>query len=153
MTIKNAPYFPPLYGDVECGKCDKENCDCRGKYQRNRRDFEVTSGRCPRLPDMHGFLDKNERKLFASVFSLIHAELGCDTLHLTLSTPTEKRDHKIYQTKSGYWYYKTKDNDGDQIRKIVIIGAYHNKEEIVNYMELLGADYCLLPCEITEYRV
>lgn len=40
-----------------CGKCEREECFNRGKFQRDRRDFTVTSGRCPRLPDTQGEYD------------------------------------------------------------------------------------------------
>lgn len=154
MSSTNAPYFPPLYGDVECHNCEKENCPCRGKYQRNIREMEVTSGRCPRLPDMSGFVDKSERELFANTFALVHAELGCEAaLNLMLSIPCEKRNRKIYQTKSGYWYYKWKDTEGSSIKQMLRISGYHSKEEIVRYMEGIHADYCLIPCQITEYIV
>lgn len=146
-------YFPPLYGNVECQKCDKNHCDSRGKYQRNRRDFEVTSGRCPRLPDKRGFVDKAERELFAQSFPLIHAELGCDSIHLTLRIPGEKRSKTVYITESGYWFFKTKDDSGNPIKRVVIIETYQSKESIISHMENLSADYCLFPCTITEYTV
>ena len=48
-----SPYFPPLYEKPDCAKCEKRrDCYSYGKYQRDRRDFTYTSGRCPRLPDM-----------------------------------------------------------------------------------------------------
>ena len=53
--MDNQHYFPPPYGRVECGECDMASaCHSRGKYQRDRRDFTYTSGRCPRLPDCKG---------------------------------------------------------------------------------------------------
>lgn len=46
------PYFPLLYGTVDCGQCEiAADCRCRYKYQRDRRDFTHTAGRCPHLPD------------------------------------------------------------------------------------------------------
>lgn len=46
--MSDSPYFPHLYGEVDCGKCEiASECCCRGRYQRNRRDFSHTSGRCP----------------------------------------------------------------------------------------------------------
>ena len=49
--MDNQRYFPPLYGGVECGECDMAAvCHSCGKYQRDRRDFTYTSGRCPGPP-------------------------------------------------------------------------------------------------------
>lgn len=47
-AVDNQHYFPPLYGGVECGECEMASiCHSRYKYQRDRRDFTYTSGRCP----------------------------------------------------------------------------------------------------------
>ena len=93
-------YFPPLHGAVDCEKCEVRDCWCRGKFQRNRRDMPHTSGRCPRLPDLCGFVEKEERELYKATFMLVHAEYGVGGLHLTLTIPGHKRNRKVYQTKS-----------------------------------------------------
>lgn len=148
------PYFPPLSGAVECHKCEKgSGCWCRGKYQRNRRDFTHTSGRCPRLPDRRGFVEKEERALYAATFPLVHAELGCELLHLTLTIPGQRRAKKVYRTKSGYWYFKQKNGHGYISRRVLEIGGYYDESDIQNYMERMGAAYCILRCNITDYTV
>lgn len=153
--MSERPYFPPLYGGVECQKCEiSANCDCYGKYQRNRRDFTYTSGRCPRLADSRGFVADKERELYAATFPLIHAERGeGDTLDLTLTIPGEKRSRKVYHTKSGYWYYKTKDADGFAIKKVLNIEGNNNEDDILSHMERAYAEYYLFRCEITDYFV
>lgn len=87
-------YFPPLHGAVDCEKCEVRDCWCRGKFQRNRRDMPHTSGRCPRLPDLCGFVEKEERELYKATFMLVHAEYGVGGLHLTLTIPGHKRNRK-----------------------------------------------------------
>ena len=77
-------YFPPLHGAVDCEKCEVRDCWCRGKFQRNRRDMPHTSGRCPRLPDLCGFVEKEERELYKATFMLVHAAVSYT--HLTLPT-------------------------------------------------------------------
>ena len=95
-------YFPPIKGPVDCAQCEAANCWCRDKFQRSQREFTHTSGRCPRLPDLRGFVERNEREAYAASFMLIHAELGAGGLQLTLTIPGQKRYRKVYQTKSGY---------------------------------------------------
>ena len=76
-----SPYFPPLYGMPECMKCErKRTCFSCGKAQRNLREFTYTSGRCPRLPDKRGFVEKDEQKRYQSVFPLVYVDCiggGC----------------------------------------------------------------------------
>ena len=66
-------YFPPLHGAVDCEKCEVRDCWCRGKFQRNRRNMPHTSGRCPRLPDLCGFVEKEERLLCSFMQSMASA--------------------------------------------------------------------------------
>jgi hypothetical protein len=144
-------YFPPLYGDVECYKCEKEGCHSRGKEQRKRRDFTTTSGRCPRLADKRGFVDREERELYSAIFPLVHAELGVDEVTLSLQFPNEKKLRKVYNTgESQFWYYKTKDADGDPIRRLIWIDVYHTKESIIDAMKWASSDYCLFRCIVTD---
>lgn len=146
-------YFPPLYGGVDCGKCEVQNCWCRGKYQRNRRDMTHTSGRCPRLPDLKGFVEKEERELYKSTFMLVHAECGAGGLHLTLTIPGHKRTRKVYQTKSGYWYFRTKSQEGYPVKQALYIGGFYTVEGITQYMEELHTDYCILRCDLAGFTV
>lgn len=110
--MNNQHYFPPLSGKVDCSQCEAEDCRSRDKHQRNRRDFTHTSGRCPRLPDLRGFVERDEREVYAAAFMLIHAELGAGGLQLTLTIPGQKRYRKVYLTKSGYWYFNTRSAEG-----------------------------------------
>lgn len=150
MMRQGAPYFPPLYGNVACEECDKAStCWCRSKYQRSFRDFTHSSGRCPRLPDRRGFVEPEERALYEETFPLIHAELGCESLHLSLTVPGRKGSRKIYRTKNGNWYVKER-VDGHMRKRAVTISEGSSEEEIAAYMEHVGADYCLFRC-VVEY--
>ena len=146
-------YFPPLNGTVDCSQCEAVDCWCRGKFQRNRRDFTHTSGRCPRLPDQRGFVEKAERTAYAAAFMLIHAEIGVGGLHLTLTIPGQKRSRKVYRTKSGYWYIRLRDADGGHFKQVLNISGYYSEEDITRHMEAQHADYCIFRCELTEYTV
>ena len=149
------PYFPPLYGDVDCGMCDiAAECWCCGEYQRNRRDFSHSSGRCPRLPDKKGFVEKEYRKLYAESFPLAHAERGGDdTLYLTLTTPHEKRPKKVYMTKSGYWYFRERGEGGAYSRRRLDFNMFQSKQEVLTYMERFHADYCIFQAVIEDFCV
>ena len=144
MNEKRQPYFPPSYGMPECGKCERENCMSKGKYQRNRTDFSYTSGRCPRLPDRRGFVYQEDRELYAKTFPLVHAERGEeDTLYLTLTQPG-KRSLKVNMTW-GCWWIRDKE-DGKPVRRIVRIGSNLYKRGILD--EMGSADYCIFRCEV-----
>lgn len=68
-------YFPPFYGEADCYQCEiREQCDCFGKSQRNRRDLEVTSGRCPKIPDNRGFVHESQRENQRKAYPIIYAE-------------------------------------------------------------------------------
>ena len=96
--MSQKPYFPPLYGNVECEKCEiKTTCWCCGKYQRNRRDFTHTSGRCPRLPDRRGFVEKSERELYAATFLLVHAERGEAVSYTHLDVYKRQADEQLLE--------------------------------------------------------
>lgn len=152
--MNDIPYFPLLDGNVDCGKCEiASECWCRGKYQRNRRDFTYTSGRCPRLPDQRGFVDKSQRELYAKTFPLIHAEHGEETLHLSLALPGTKRLRKVYQTKGGSWYFREKDECGNSVRRALNFGFFHKKDDVLKFMELYDSDYCLFRATIEDYFV
>ena len=147
-------YFPNAYETPDCSKCEKETCDSRGKHQRNKRDFAYTSGRCPRLPDLKGFVDKSEEENQAKVFPIVHAELGGDELYLTLTTTANPKGKKVYITKSGYWYIndKTTYPDGEtmKVKRVIRFNCLNSKEQVKDYMKLRYADYCKFVAEITE---
>lgn len=150
-VMDNTPYFPSVYQKPECFKCEKTDCINRNKYQRDRRDFMCTSGRCPRLPDRRGFVGKSEQELYAATYPLVHAELGDeDTLSLTLTMPGTKRKRKVYSTKSGYWYFRMTDPYGYKIKRIITIYGGHSKQEILDRMERNDSDYCLFRCTIED---
>lgn len=140
------PYFPPLYEKPDCGKCEKRrDCFSYGKYQRDRRDFSYTSGRCPRLPDTRGFVEQDERGLYARTFPLLHAESAGETLHLSLSLPDAKRTKKVTRSKKyGVWIFR----DGD-IRRVLDF-PFTNEQEVLDHMDDLHADRCVFPVNITD---
>ena len=90
-------YFPPLKGPVDCAQCEAADCWCRNMHQRSRRDFTHTSGRCPRLPDLRGFVERDQREAYAAAFMLIHAELGAGGLQLTLNIGCFSSKEEIVQ--------------------------------------------------------
>ena len=147
-----APYFPPTYERPDCPWCEKKKgCPNYGKYQRDRRDFTVTSGRCPRLPDRRGFVDQDEQELYAHTFPFIHAERGGTSVSLHLSLPDEKRLKKVYRTYGAWWFRDGKDEDGYTIRRCLTMErSFHNEQEIFEYMEDRDWDYILIRCDILE---
>lgn len=146
-------YFPPLHGTVDCGRCEAQNCWCRDLYQRNRRDMSHSSGRCPRLPDLCGFVEKAERKYYKDTFMLVHAELGVGGLSLTVTMPGQKRMRKVYQTKSGYWYCNMTNQDSRSERQALYLEGYQSKEDIILQMKSLRTDYYILRCQMAGYTV
>ena len=149
------PYFPPTYADFfDCVWCEKrKECSSYGKYQRNRRDFSYTSGRCPRLPDYNGFVERDERELYASVFPLIHAERGMEEVYLSLSLPDAKRLKKVNRSKAyGVWWFRDgKDENGYPVRRFLTIEHYfQSKQEIYDYMKERNLDYIILRCDISD---
>lgn len=149
--MDNAPYFPLTYPKPECFKCEKSDCMSRNRYQRDRQDFMYTSGRCPRLPDRRGFVEKSEQELYAATYPLVHAELGeGDTLDLTLTIPGVKWQRKVYSTKNGFWYFKETDPYGYKIKRILTIHGGHKKQDILNRMEWTNSDYCLFRATIED---
>ena len=149
QKIRQLPYFPPLYGDVECQKCDlQESCHSCGCYQRNRRDFTGTSRRCPRLPDWRGFVAEEQWELYAAAFPLVFARRDGDALRLTLRLPGEKRERKVYRYKSlGYWYFRDR-LDGEPVRRVLSILEGDDEEEIWNRLAAAHSNTCVLRCRL-----
>lgn len=147
-------YFPKFYEtDIKCHLCNRADCASRGKIQRNCPEFGYESGRCPKLPDKRGFVHKSERSNQRQAYPLVHAEEAGDTVKLNLSIPGDIHLKRIYQTKSGYWYYNTKDDDGNKIKRVVFIGIHNTRKSIAQYMERVHADYCIFDCSISDSLV
>ena len=146
-------YFPPIKGPVDCAQCEALDCWCRDKFQRSRRDFTHTSGRCPRLPDQRGFVEREEREAYAAAFPLVHAEIGLGGLQLSLSIPGQKRYRKVYRTKSGYWYFNSRNEEGDPIKEALDLRSFNSTTEIMQYMELQHTDYIVIRCELAGFMI
>ena len=148
----DAPYFPPTYQRPDCGRCEKrKECFSCGKYQRDRRDFTYTSGRCPRLPDYRGFVDRDERDLYAHTFPFIHAERGGVSVSLSLSLPDAKRLKKVYRTYGSWWFRDGKDEYGYLIRRCLTMEhSFQNEQEIFDYMEDRNWDYILIRVDVLD---
>ena len=63
------PYFPAVGETPNCDVCEREGCHSRGKFQRDYRTFSYTSGRCPRLPDIHDRMEPEDAALWASLYT------------------------------------------------------------------------------------
>lgn len=146
-------YFPDFHGEAECHKCELADCQSREKHQRNKRDFECTSGRCPKLPDVCGFVHPSQRENQRKAYPLIHAESNGEEVFLTVSRPGSKRLLRVYETKSGYTYFKTKDEDGCAIKRVVFVEGNRTHKDVLDFMEWRKADYCIFACEISECTV
>ena len=145
------PYFPPLYGAVECGECKREDCPNRGKFQRNRRDFTWTSGRCPRLPDMRGHVAEDERFLYERTFPLVLAEPGdSNGPHLSLKLPDGRRRILYYnKTYKRYWF-RDSDDDGEPVKRIVTPERSDTPEELLDLLTRRGWTSLLMRCQVNE---
>jgi len=148
------PYFPAFESiytktDVECHKCERENCHSRGKYQRDRRDFTYTSGRCPRLPDMNGHVETFEAGIRCDAYPFIMAQIDRDDkLHLLISIPGDPTEHIVYRTKSDDWYYRRKG-----VKRVVYIDGHSTRKSVINYMNQRQAKYIKLPCCLSDYTL
>ncbi len=120
---------------------------CRGLYQRNRRDIPYASDGVPGFPTSAGSW-KNQnvqitwQPLCLSTQSWV---LGTDPAgHASRA----KRYRKVYQAKSGYWYYNITGQDGRAERQVLYLEGYPSKEKILEHMKRLRTDYCILRCEM-----
>lgn len=146
-------YFPPLAGAVACRECDRADCMSRDRFQRNRRDFTVTSGRCPRLPDLRGYVDREDRALYEATFPLVHAKREDGHLSLTLTAPGMKRARKVYFVR-GYWYIRDKDPDGAPARRAVTIDGFIDAPaQVMVYMDGERTDRCIFRCTVEDFFV
>ena len=98
-------------------------------------------------------LEKEERELYKATFMLVHAEYGVGGLHLTLTIPGHKRNRKVYQTKSGYWYCNLTSEKGCPERQVLNLEGYQSKEDILRHMKSLRTDYCILRCSMEGFTV
>lgn len=152
--MKEQYYFPPLYGKIECGRCDiASNCPSRGKHQRNRRDVSFTSGRCPRLPDKKGFVEKSQLELYEETFPLVHAQSCVGGLTLYLVLPGERRRQKVYRSKSGFWYYREKGEGRSYTKRCITLQRLQSREQILREMALLRTNYCVFQAAVEDYCV
>lgn len=146
-----SPYFPPLYGMPECMKCErKRTCFSCGKAQRNLREFTYTSGRCPRLPDKRGFVEKDEQKRYQSVFPLVYVDcISGGDLNLTMFFPGSNRSRKVYYSDvfKRWWIRVTE--DGEPVKRFLRIENFmKTRQDIVNYMECRQSKRCVFRCDI-----
>lgn len=143
------PYFPPLHGAVECGECGRTDCPSRGRFQRDRRDFTWTSGRCPRLPDMRGHVAEDEQTLYERTFPLVLAEIGdSDGLYLFLKLPDGERRVLYYcKTFRRYWF-RDRDDDGEPVRRVVDLERSGTPEELLELLTRHGWTSLLMRCQL-----
>lgn len=65
MNKNQKPYFPDENDEFpDCFLCEREDCWSRYKFQRGKRSFSYTSGRCPRLPDDRGEREPEDQELY-----------------------------------------------------------------------------------------
>jgi hypothetical protein len=86
-----------------------------------------------------------------NAYPFVHVEIGEESADLNVSIPGDKKTKKVYHSGFGSWYYRTKDEDGNKIKRIIRIGVNHDYEDFISYGRYIHADYFLLPCEITDY--
>ena len=130
--MNESKYFPPLYGDVRCDLCEKEDCHSREKYQRSKRDFSVLSGRCPRLPDLSGNVDPADEEAHYKEFPILIVDRrGADT-KLSIKIPGGEKEKPVFVSKRyREIYYKNRYTDGSNVK--YIIRLYE-----VSYNDLIG---------------
>lgn len=133
-------YFPDIGSIPDCRKCDNEDCPNREKFQRWRRDFSVTSGRCPRLPDDRGFMDSGEEQEYARTFDLVHVELHDGKLAAHLSR-TDGTKRTVYRSH-GYWWFRDR-IDGQPCRRVVQFAACSTGElkELLSHKHTVKMDF------------
>ena len=156
---ENKPYFPAfemVYSlfnlpEIDCGKCEKQDCHSRGAHQRNRPDFTYGSRRCPRLPDMRGFVEPSEHIARKDAYSFVIAERDQDGDHLLVKISVPGKPQRLlYPSKSGYWWYRDKGH-----RRAVTLDLHPGRKnkDIQDYMDQRRANRVCLPCRIEDFSL
>ena len=100
-----------------------------------------------------GFVEPETRSAYAETFMLIHTELSEGSLELNVTIPEFKQYRQVYQTKSGYWYFRPKSQEGYPVRQALYIGGFYTVESITQYMAELHTDCCILRCDLAGFTV
>jgi len=116
-------------------------------------ETSFAGGRAVRLPDLCGFVEKEERELYEAAFMLVHAQFGVGGLRLTLTIPGQKRIRRVYQTNSGYWYCNLTSEKGCPERQALNLEGYQSKEDILRHMKSLRTGYFILRCSMEGFAV
>lgn len=81
---------------------------------------------------------------------MVHAERGDESLTLSLSIPGEKRLKKVYPKKDGYWYFHERAEGRSYIRRRINFNCFQSAKDVLDYMSLYDADYCLFRAVIMD---
>lgn len=148
-------YFPKFNErNIECSKCEKGNCYSREKYQRNTRHFSYQSGRCPRLPDIRGFVIEEERENQRKAYPFVEVMVSEEAIKIMLNIPEAKKKRRVYYRKSCHtWYYTLKDDNGNKMRVAIYIEGCSSWNDIREYSEYIHASHFILNCRICNYEV
>ena len=76
-----------------------------------------------------------------------------ETPLLQISLPGMAKNLTIYETKSGFFFFKEKNTDGPAIKRIIVIGCNKSREDIIHFLDSVRRNFCILNCEITDYCV
>lgn len=160
MNTNEKHYFPPVGRavTVNCTECEKQGCPSRGKFQRNRRDLSYTSGRCPRLPDMRGFVEPDEQELYTAAFPLLRASLRTDERHgkrlcLIMSFPGTKRTRKVCRSKACGSFYYTEKVGSDHVKRVVTVHGANDLTDIADDMAVQHTNEMLYRCTVEDYCI
>ena len=74
-------------------------------------------------------------------------------LYLTLTIPGMKRPKKVYQARTGRWYFHEKNEDGTYSKREVTFESYRSREKIMDHMDMVHTDYYLFRGEIQGYCI
>lgn len=148
----NAQYWPSPYTRPECRFCDYRTCINRGKFQRDRRDFSVTSGRCPRLPDKRGFVDERWRKDYEQTFPLLHCERDTSgELRLTVTIPgSPKLKIPKYHKRDHWWSAPAAAKDQREPFTLLLPYDLDTPDKLRTEMQQLGISSMLVRIEVQQ---
>lgn len=142
-------YFPDIGSQPDCRYCDKGSCPNREKFQRGRRDFSVTSGRCPRLPDDRGFVDPDESCDYANTFDLVNAERSGEKIIVRLSRPFGL-NRTVYRLH-GYWWFRDR-IDGQPVRRVVHFAA-RDVDDLREQMDYMRTNKMVFRARVEDYCI